>query len=147
MRRITTILLAGSAAIFLSACGGGSSGGGSSGGSSVDTSNNATLEELANNGYISISYNVDQQSMDRLSDALYSTNHFINEREIKDAGNISCSDIDGLVLIYTDVMDSFIANSYISGDYARSCDEIIYTDESLFGYGPYSYASSYSVNL
>ena len=144
MKKITAIGLSITAALFLSACGGDS---GSGEDSDIDKSNNATMAELADNQTIAFMYNISKQTMDQMSDILHSNSaSYINEKEMKDPIGLSCEDIPGFELVFTQDMGDYTGKSYISFDYTRTCDEIIYTEKSLNFYGPYNYAQSYSLN-
>jgi hypothetical protein len=116
----------------------------------IDTTGNATQAELSNNTSISIFHNITPEAMSQMSDTLYTTDLYTNQKEIVDAGNLSCSDLGDFVLINTTDMtaNGFIGESYISqSDSTKSCEETTYVDTSLLFYGSYTYASSYTVNF
>lgn len=150
MKKITKILLAGSTAMFLSACGSSSSGGSGedTSNNAVDTSNNATVAELANNDVIDIHYNISEEHMNNSSKSVElnaNSDVIINIKEIRDAGNLSCLDLGDFVLTSSVELDSFFAKSYLSSDYTRQCAETYHLENSVF-YGSYTYASSMSMN-
>ncbi len=116
----------------------------------IDTTGNATPAELANNTSISIFHNITPEAMSQMSDTLYTTDLYTNQKEIVDAGNLSCSDLGDFVLINTTDMtaNGFIGESYISqSDSTKTCEETTYVDTSLLFYGSYTYASSFTLNF
>ena len=150
MKRITKILLAVLAAMFLSACGGSSSGGSGvdTSNNAVDTSSNSTVAELANNDLIDIHYNISEEHMNNSSKSVElnaNSDVIINIKEIKDAGDLSCLDLGDFQLTGSVELDGIFVKSYLSSDYTRQCVETYHSENSVF-YGSYTYASSMSVN-